>query len=66
MTDPSDSTTQNRASLSEADKGRALVNRLFSLVRLSPEWEQALAELRAWSMLEWEAPKAEEEGSPNA
>jgi hypothetical protein len=38
----------------DADHGRALVDRLFDLERLTPEWEQALAELRVWSMADWE------------
>jgi hypothetical protein len=36
------------------DEGRVLVHRLFALERLTPEWEQALADLRAWSMSDWE------------
>jgi hypothetical protein len=43
----------------DADRGRALVDRLFSFPRLHAEcdeWEQAFAELRAWSMAAWDAP----------
>jgi hypothetical protein len=38
----------------DAEQGRALVDRMFELPR-GPEWEQALAELRAWSMAAWNA-----------
>jgi len=38
----------------DAERGRALVHHMFTLTRPSPAWEQALAELRAWSMRDWE------------
>lgn len=50
----------------ENERGRALVGRLFEHPREhaeSDEWEQALAELRAWSMAAWE-PASDEEGRP--
>jgi hypothetical protein len=40
---------QHRGAVSDAEHGRALVDRMFELPR-GPEWEQALAELRVWSM----------------
>jgi hypothetical protein len=38
-----------QGAVSDAERGRALVDRMFELPR-GPEWEQALAELRVWSM----------------
>jgi len=43
--------------VSDAELGRALVDRMFELPR-GPEWEQALAELRVWSMKDHSAPPA--------
>ena len=43
----------------DAERGRALVHRLFACNRATVLWEQALAELRAWSMEAWNEPAAD-------
>jgi hypothetical protein len=43
-------TDWKREAPEDAERGRWLVDRMFELPRPSPEWEQALAELRVWSM----------------
>jgi hypothetical protein len=40
---------RHAGAVSDAETGRALIDRMFELPR-GPEWEQALAELRVWSM----------------
>jgi hypothetical protein len=50
----------------DAERGRALVDRLFECPRKhaeSAEWEEALADLRVWSMAAWEPKKDDDGGS---
>lgn len=39
----------HQGAVADAAMGRALIDRMFELPR-GPEWEQALAEVRVWSM----------------
>jgi hypothetical protein len=39
-----------RRAVADAEHGRFLVDRMFEFNRPSAEWEQALADLRVWSM----------------
>lgn len=57
---------QRVGAVEDAEHGRALVDRMFELPR-GPEWEQALAELRVWSMKDHnprgQCPMGSEEGT---
>lgn len=49
---------QLAGAVSDAERGRWLVDRMFELPR-GPEWEQALAELRVWSMKDHDDPRGQ-------